>query len=95
MKRNIDKQQKPTVRPEPIPPGATRRAFDSDLRPGEQPSPAGDEHAAGTPGGGTEFGGLAGSNFGDGNPDEADLEHAMGSGTNEPEAEDDDVLEKW
>jgi RNA polymerase-binding transcription factor DksA len=40
----------------------------------------GDGHAAGTPGGGTAFGGLAGSNLGHGDPDIAELEEAGGSG---------------
>jgi len=39
-----------------------------------------DPHAAGTPGGGTAHGGLAGTNVGDGSPDNADLEDALGSG---------------
>lgn len=51
----------------------------------------GDIHAAGTPGGGTAIGGLAGTNTGDGTPDD-DLEEAMGSGnfdveTDSPEEE--------
>src|SRR5205823_5162232 len=51
------------------PPGATRRAFDREDNGGVTPgSPLGDPHAAGTPGGGTETGGLAGSNVGDGSP---------------------------
>src|SRR5262245_17228419 len=41
---------------------------------------AGDIFAAGTPGGGTASGGLAGSNVGDGDPDNADLEDALGDG---------------
>ena len=41
----------------------------------------GDVHAAGTPGGGTALGGLAGTNAGRGDPDGDDLEEAMGSGT--------------
>lgn len=41
---------------------------------------ADDTHAAGTPGGGTAVGGLAGTNIGSGAPDGADLENAMGSG---------------
>jgi RNA polymerase-binding transcription factor DksA len=41
----------------------------------------GDIHAAGTPGGGSAVGGLAGSNAGYGDPDVEDLEAAMGSGT--------------
>lgn len=39
-----------------------------------------DPHAAGTPGGGTAVGGLAGTNIGAGDPENADLESAMGSG---------------
>jgi hypothetical protein len=72
----------------PIPPGATKRASDADLRPGERPSKPGDRHAAGTPGGGTEVGGLGGTNIDEGSPTNADLEEAMGSGIAEPEAED-------
>jgi RNA polymerase-binding transcription factor DksA len=40
-----------------------------------------DPHAAGTPGGGTAVGGLAGTNVGSGSPSAAHLEQAMGSGT--------------
>src|SRR5262249_38077009 len=78
------------VRPEPIPPGATRRASEHDLRPGETAPPVSpDEEAVGTPGGGTEVGGLAGTNIGDGAPENADLERAMAAGTDvaEPDAE--------
>jgi len=39
-----------------------------------------DVHAAGTAGGGTGLGGLAGTNVGDGEPDDEPLEDAMGSG---------------
>lgn len=46
-----------------------------------------DTHAAGTPGGGSAVGGLAGTNVGSGAPDGADLESAMGSGT----FDDDDI----
>jgi hypothetical protein len=51
-------------------------------RTGRRPpqSAAGDIHAAGTPGGGTAAGGLAGTNIGHGEPDDADLEDALGSG---------------
>jgi hypothetical protein len=59
---------------EPTPPGATRYASDHDLRPGEPADDAGDPLAQGTPGGGTEVGGLAGTNVGDGAPENADLE---------------------
>ncbi len=38
-----------------------------------------DSHAAGTPGGGSAVGGLAGANVGDGDPDDVNLEDAMGS----------------
>jgi hypothetical protein len=51
------------------PPGATRAAFDREANGGVTPgSPPGDRHAAGDAGGGTEIGGLAGSNIGDGEP---------------------------
>lgn len=43
--------------------------------------PLSDIHAAGTPGGGSAIGGLAGTNVGGGDPNGADLESAMGSGT--------------
>ena len=49
--------------------------------PDEQGPVGGDPHAAGTPGGGTAVGGLAGTNVGGGEPDDSDLEGAMGSGT--------------
>lgn len=39
-----------------------------------------DVHAAGTPGGGTAVGGLAGTNVGEGEPAAANLEEAAGSG---------------
>lgn len=49
---------------------------------GPEEAPAeGDSHAVGTPGGGTAVGGLAGTNIGAGEPEGADLEGAMGSGT--------------
>jgi RNA polymerase-binding transcription factor DksA len=47
-----------------------------------------DRHAAGTPGGGTAVGGLAGTNIGGGDPVNADLESMMGSGV-EADREDD------
>ncbi|HEV3387144.1 MAG TPA: TraR/DksA C4-type zinc finger protein [Gemmata sp.] len=40
-----------------------------------------DSYAAGTPGGGTAIGGLAGTNLGSGEPEGDDLEDAMGNGT--------------
>jgi hypothetical protein len=87
-KRDKKKTDQPPKRPEPIAPGATRRASDHDLRPGEPPSPLpDDEDAAGRPGGGSEVGGLAGTNVGDGAPENADRDRAM-SGTDDPEAVD-------
>jgi len=51
------------------PAGATRKAFDrEDLGGGPPGSPLGDRHAAGEPAGGSEVGGLGGSNIGDGSP---------------------------
>jgi hypothetical protein len=72
-RRNADKTN-------PVPPGATKAASDHDLRPGEPPdrTPAGEE-AVGTPGGGTEVGGLAGTNIADGDPVLTNLDRAMGS----------------
>jgi len=51
---------------------------------------AGDVHAAGTAGGGTAVGGLAGTNIGEGDPADADLEDAMGSGNFDVELEEED-----
>ncbi len=71
-----------------IPPGAQRKAGERDERPGGLPhTPLDDRFAAGTPGGGTEFGGLAGGNFGDGEPDEEALRAAMAGGEVPPEDE--------
>ena len=49
----------------------------ADMEPEEDKA---DVHAAGTAGGGTAVGGLAGTNIGDGAPTRAGLEDAMGSG---------------
>jgi RNA polymerase-binding transcription factor DksA len=49
-----------------------------------------DVHAAGTPGGGTAVGGLAGTNVGGGAPDTANLEAAMGSGAADAPIDTDD-----
>jgi hypothetical protein len=57
---------------------ATRAAGDDDI------------HAAGTPGGGTASGGLAGTNAGDGSPDDVNLENPMGSGVLDQGGEEDD-----
>lgn len=51
-----------------------------ELGPGEHTNELGDTSAAGTPGGGLAAGGLAGTNAGDGSPENADLENAMGCG---------------
>jgi RNA polymerase-binding transcription factor DksA len=61
----------------------------TDLTEEEEGEPA-DIHAAGTPGGGTAVGGLAGTNTGEGDPADADLENAMGSGNFDVGLEDDD-----
>ncbi|MBO0697795.1 MAG: TraR/DksA C4-type zinc finger protein [Zavarzinella sp.] len=45
-----------------------------------------DVHAAGTAGGGTAVGGLAGTNIGEGGPADAGLEEAMGTGNFDVEA---------
>lgn len=68
----------------PVPPGATRKALEEIPMPGDQPPPSGlgDRHAAGTPGGGTSVGGLGGTNIGDGDPENADLDETLGSGVN-------------
>jgi hypothetical protein len=67
-----------------IPPGATRKAFDRETIGGVTPgSPLGDRHMQGTPAGGGEFGGLAGSNVGHGEPleeGEEDVEEEPGYG---------------
>jgi DnaK suppressor protein len=46
-----------------------------------------DKHAAGTPGGGSSAGGLAGTNSATGDPDIPDLNKAMGSGNFDVEAD--------
>jgi RNA polymerase-binding transcription factor DksA len=61
-----------------IPTGANVRSRSSDI------------HAAGTPGGGTSVGGLAGTNIGTGEPDTQTLENAMGSGNFDVEADQSD-----
>jgi hypothetical protein len=47
-----------------------------------------DIFAAGTPGGGAAAGGLGGTNIGDGDPDNADLDNAMGSGKLDTDGDD-------
>src|SRR5579884_4079471 len=80
-KSNVDKVPE---KPETIPPGATRKALERDRRQAfDDEVDRGDEDAAGTPGGGTEVGGLAGTNIGDGASNNADLEETMGSDVDE------------
>ena len=52
--------------------------------------PEADRYAVGTPGGGTASGGLGGTNVGEGEPDNADLEAEMGSGLAEAEEDEAD-----
>jgi hypothetical protein len=51
------------------------------------PADTKDPHAAGTPGGGTASGGLAGTNVNVGSPNNADLENALGSGVRDSAGE--------
>lgn len=61
----------------------------TDEAAGGEPAP--DIHAAGTAGGGTAIGGLAGTNIGEGDPDDGDLEDALGSSHFDEELDDDHV----
>jgi hypothetical protein len=70
---------------EEVPSGATPAAHDRPRKRGRGPagSGGGSVHAAGTPAGGTAYGGLAGTNVGDGAPDDVELDEldeAMGAG---------------
>jgi hypothetical protein len=70
-------------------PGTTDEAFERESRPGgPEATPLDDRYAAGTPGGGSEFGGLAGTNADDGAPENADLNDTMGGGDNLVQEED-------
>jgi RNA polymerase-binding transcription factor DksA len=60
-----------------------RRAGRRDSTDGSGEVDGADSHAAGTAGGGTAVGGLAGTNVGRGEPDVAQLEDASGSGVSE------------
>jgi hypothetical protein len=80
MRSNIMAQPS---KPNDIPSGATTRASDRDERPDGKPrhTPAGaDRYAAGTPGGGSAVGGLAGTNIDEGSPQNDDLEKHEGNG---------------
>ncbi len=59
----------------------------TDLEAAEPQPGRKDIYAAGTPGGGLAAGGLAGTNIGDGDPDNADLENAMGNGEQDTDGE--------
>ena len=86
-------------RREPPPTGETSdtELLDGDRLPVADMEPEegkADVHAAGTVGGGSAVGGLAGTNIGDGAPSGAGLEDAMGSGNfdaTEVDAEDNDA----
>src|SRR5438105_2296974 len=87
MAKRKQSKNRPEAPKGPVPPGATRKAFErEDCGGGPPGSPLGDRHAAGTPAGGTEIGGLGGTNIGEGSPDDVDLERPMGTGV---EGEDD------
>jgi len=66
-----------------------------ELLPGESNDDSGDMGigAAGTPGGGLASGGLAGTNAGDGSPDDVDLENAMDAGVFDTSGDLDDEQE--
>jgi hypothetical protein len=80
-KQTPDRPTTPNTRSGPIPSGSTRKAFERDRRESKGgETQLGDRHAQGTPGGGTAFGGLGGTNINEGSPNNADLEAAMGCG---------------
>ena len=71
MSRKVQPEPPRKTHEDDIPPGATKRAFDREnLGGGPEGSPLGDRHASEDDAipGGTEYGGLAGSNVGDGAP---------------------------
>jgi hypothetical protein len=75
---------------ERIPPGATQRASDRTARPGgPSATELDDRYAAGTPAGGTEIGGLAGSNEGNGAPQVDELTETAATGIHAPEGQED------
>ncbi|HVW01763.1 MAG TPA: hypothetical protein VHB77_15535 [Planctomycetaceae bacterium] len=77
----IDFRDEPEINPDLSEQISTRPDEDQKFQSGRRP----DRFAAGTPGGGTEVGGLAGTNVGDGDPDNADLETPMGTSVEEEE----------
>ncbi len=66
----------------------SRDGFTSADRPDRA---AADVHAVGTAGGGTAFGGLAGTNEGHGDPSIGELQDAAGSGRHDADAEDESL----
>jgi RNA polymerase-binding transcription factor DksA len=64
----------------------------TDLESGGRPGDRADPHAAGTAGGGTAVGGLAGTNVGHGDPDDDALDRAAGSGNFDVEIEADEPV---
>jgi hypothetical protein len=86
MKKHAKRKGGPGAsRPVEIPMTDLGWSPDDEERPGDGRQ---DIHAAGTPGGGTASGGLAGSNKGDGDPDDVDLENALGSGILDTDGDD-------
>ena len=74
---------------EPTRPPKLAGQREDELLPGQNSGRhARDRGAAGTPGGGLAAGGLAGTNVGDGSPDDADLEDAMSTGRHDDTGED-------
>lgn len=90
MANKKSQKQRQETFPNAVDSGTTQKASDRTSRPGgPEHTELDDRYAAGTPGGGSEYGGMAGSNEGDGSPEECELEEVMGSGIHEPEAEGD------
>jgi hypothetical protein len=86
MKRRSKRKENDTAQP-PIEIPMTDLGWPADEGDGtEETRP--DVHAAGTPGGGAASGGLAGTNKGNGDPDNVDLESALGSGILDSDGED-------
>lgn len=75
--RNMEPGGEPT-RPPQL---AGQRA--DELLPGQNSGARVGRHAAGTPAGGLASGGLGGTNAGDGSPENAELDDAMGNGTSD------------
>lgn len=87
-KRNRKTKKPHEDRPLEIPMTDLDQDFDGEEQ--SDGSKAGDRYAAGTPGGGTASGGLAGTNVGDGSPENVNLENAMGSGIHDTAEESDE-----